>query len=77
MPSGLVEGKGLNKEEVKYRHFEQCKTCMHFFYPTSCDIVDGNISSDAVCNKWAMVPKDEGKDGAYYQEEYEKSKGGE
>ena len=72
--SGIVAGKGLNKDEVNYRHMEQCKTCMHFYYPGSCELVDGVISQDAVCNKWGMKPKEEGKDGEFYQEEYRKSK---
>jgi len=72
MSSGLIEGKGLNKDDVNYRHMEQCKTCMHFYPANSCDIVDGNISSDAICSKWDMKPRDEGKDGEFYREEYTK-----
>ena len=71
---GIMPPKGLNKEEVNYRQHEKCKTCMHFYYPGSCDVVDGNISSDAVCKKWEMKPKEEGKDGNYYQDEYNKTK---
>ena len=72
---GLMPGAGLNKEEVNYRQHEKCKTCMHFYYPGSCDIVDGNISAEAVCAKWGMLPKDNGgKDGEFYQEEYTRSK---
>ena len=74
--SGLVAPKGLNKDEVNYRQHEKCKTCTHFYYPGSCDLVDGNISPDAVCNKWAIKPPtEEGKDGSFYQEEYSKAKG--
>ena len=71
----LVPGKGFNKEEVNYRQHEKCFTCFHFYYPGSCEIVDGNVSPDAVCNKWEIKPKmDEGKDGEFYKREYEKSK---
>jgi hypothetical protein len=75
MPSGLVSGAGLNKEEVNYRQHEKCKSCDHFYYPGSCDIVDGNISPDTVCDKWEVKPKQSGMDGNDYQNEYNKSKG--
>jgi hypothetical protein len=68
----ILAGKGLSKEEVNYRQHEQCKTCMHFYPMNSCDIVDGNISSDAVCDKWEMKPRDNGKDAEFYMEEYKK-----
>ena len=71
---GLVPGAGLNKEEVNYRQHEKCKSCDHFYYPGSCDIVDGNISPDTVCDKWEVKPKQTGMDGSDYQREYEKSK---
>jgi hypothetical protein len=73
MPSGIVSGAGLNKEEVNYRMHEKCFTCSHFYYPNSCETVDGNISPDAVCNKWEMKPKKEPKDGSFYMEEYKKT----
>ena len=70
---GLVPGAGLNKEEVNYRQHEKCKTCTHFYYPGSCDVVDGNISPDTVCDKWEVKPRsNEGKDGEFYQDEYVK-----
>lgn len=71
---GLMPGKGLNKEEVKYRLHEKCATCMHFYYPSSCDLVDGNISSEAVCSKWEMKPRTEPIHKEFYQEEFEKAK---
>ena len=75
MHSGIVPGAGLNKEEVNYRQHEKCKSCDHFYYPGSCDIVDGNISPDTVCDKWEVKPKQaSGMDGEDYQREYEKSK---
>lgn len=67
---GILAGAGLTKEEVNYRQHELCNTCMHFYPGNSCDIVDGNISSDAVCNKWEIRPKAEPKDGAFYKEEF-------
>lgn len=67
---GIVSGAGLTKEEVNYRQHEKCLTCVHFYYPNSCDIVQGNISPDAVCNKWEIKPQTpESKDGMFYIEE--------
>lgn len=71
---GLIEGVGLSKESVNYRQHEQCSTCMHFYPLNSCDIVDGNISPENVCNKWEVKKKDSGKDAQFYLDEYGKKK---
>jgi hypothetical protein len=70
---GIVAGSGLKKEDVNYRQHEQCNTCMHFYPLNSCDIVDGNISPEAICGKWEMKKKDVGKDAEFYMDEYEKN----
>jgi hypothetical protein len=73
MPSGIAAGVGLSKDEVNYRHHEKCSTCTHFYPQNSCEIVSGNISPDAVCNKWEIKPRDnEGKDAEFYRAEYSK-----
>ncbi len=72
--SGIVSGAGLRKEDVNYRQHEKRSTCMHFYPLNSCDIVDGNISPDGVCNKWEIRPAPQPKDGQYYMDEYRKSK---
>jgi len=69
---GISAGAGLSKEEVNYRHYEKCQTCMHFYPQNSCDLVQGNISSDAVCDRWEIKPKDEGKDASFYKSEFDK-----
>ena len=74
MPSGIVAGAGLSKDDVNYRQHEQCSACMHFYPLNSCDIVDGNISPDNVCDKWEIKKKDAGKDAQFYMEEYGKKK---
>ncbi|CAK0748998.1 hypothetical protein CCP3SC15_150013 [Gammaproteobacteria bacterium] len=76
MSSGTVAGAGASKESVNYRQKEQCETCMHFYPPNSCETVAGNISREAVCNNWVIRPKDTGKDGSYYVEEFKKASGG-
>lgn len=70
---GLLAGKGLDKSAVNYRPYEKCLTCMHFYGPNSCDIVAGNISPEAVCDRWEMKEKDTGKDGDFYLKEYQKN----
>lgn len=70
----LMPESRMNKEEVNYRHHEKCMTCNYFYYPNSCEIVEGNISPDAVCNKWEIKPKKEPMDGEAYMAEYNKAK---
>ena len=69
----LLAGAGLTKEAVNYRHHEQCSTCTYFYHASgSCRIIDGNISPDAVCDKWQMQDKKGPKDKQYFKKEYEK-----
>ena len=70
---GIVAGAGLPKEEVNYRQHEQCSSCMHFYPLNSCDIVDGNISPENVCDKWEVKKKDMGKDAQFYMDEHSKA----
>ncbi len=48
---------GLSKESVNYKIAKKktlrCSTC-DFYYPpgAQCEIVEGNISPDAVCDRW-------------------------
>ena len=64
----------LSKEEVNYRQHEQCSTCM-FFYPlNSCSLVEGNISPEAVCDKWQIQAPSRPRDGEFFLEEFEKTK---
>lgn len=78
-PTGIVPGAGIPKEQVNYRHHEQCSTCNYFYPLNSCRIVDGNISPEAVCDKWEMTEPKGSKDKKFFQKEYEKqeNKGGE
>lgn len=73
MPSGIVSGAGVSKDSVNYRQHEKCLTCMHFYPMNSCDLVAGNISPEAVCNRWEIKKKDTGKDGSFYMDEYAKN----
>ena len=70
---GELAPAGLAKEDVHYRLHEKCKTCNYFYNPGSCEIVAGNISSDAVCDKWQIEKKKEPMDGDSYMDEYRKN----
>jgi len=68
----MPDSKALNKDDVNYRQHEKCMTCNYFYHPNTCEIVQGNISSDAVCDKWEIKPKKEPMDGESYKAEYDK-----
>lgn len=69
---GLLAEAGRTKEEVNYRQYEKCLTCMHFYGPNSCELVKGSISPEAVCDLWEMKPKDTGKDASFYMDQFAK-----
>ena len=68
-----VPSARLNKEEVNYRQHEKCMTCNYFYYPNSCEKVEGNVSQEAVCTKWEMQKKKEPMDGSSYMDEFKKA----
>ena len=72
---GLMPGARLSKEEVRYRQHEKCMSCDHFYPSGSCELVEGPISVDNVCNKWEIKSQEPRyKDRAYFENEYEKGK---
>lgn len=75
MPSGLVAGAGKKKEDVNYRQNERCSVCVHFYPLNSCELVQGNISPEAMCNLFEIRKKDGGKDGQFYLDEHSKMAG--
>ena len=63
------------KDSVNYRQYESCGTCSNFDGRSQCKQVQGNISSGAVCNMWALKeynPTMTGKE--FIESEYEKSR---
>lgn len=71
---GLLAGAGRSKDEVNYRQYEKCLTCTHFYNPGSCELVQGNISPDGLCDLWEIRPrKNIGKDASFYKEQYAKN----
>ncbi|MHA1949989.1 MAG: hypothetical protein ACW987_08960 [Candidatus Thorarchaeota archaeon] len=75
MPDGQVGPARLSQEEVNYRQHEKCLACAHFYGPNSCDIVDGNISSEGVCVKWEVRLPTGPRDGAFFSREFTKANG--
>lgn len=71
---GIMPGAGKSKEDVNYRQHEQCSSCVHFYPPNSCEVVQGNVSPEAVCLEWAIKERDSGpKHAEFYTNEYQKS----
>jgi len=65
-----------SKEDVGYRQYESCKTCGMFNGRSKCNLVRGNISPDAVCDRWILQEIPSGKTGKeIIENEYNKSKG--
>lgn len=75
---GLVPGGRVSKETVRYRPHEKCAFCDHFYSSGTCDLVDGTIAPDAICDKFELrsAMSSPGKDATFYLGEYEKGKGG-
>jgi hypothetical protein len=71
----MPDAKLLTKDDVNYRVHEKCNTCNYFYYPNTCEKINGNISPDAVCDKWEIKPKKEPMDGMSYKAEYDKAQG--
>jgi hypothetical protein len=63
-----------SKESVNYGHSKKCQMCDHFQGLSSCELVDGSISPDGVCDLYEMKaagPKYHDKQ--FYQSEYDKA----
>ena len=71
---GLVPGGRVDKTEVRYRPHERCVFCDHYFASGTCDIVNGTIAADAVCDKFEIKSATNiGKDSGFYMNEYVKA----
>jgi hypothetical protein len=73
MDPGLMPGSRLNKEDVKYRPHESCKLCGHFYTGGRCDLVNGNISPDAICDKWEISTNSKYRDRDFFMNEAKKA----
>ena len=70
-----IEEVKKSKEEAGYRHHEKCGTCGNYNKDRQCDVVEGNIAPDAVCNFYTLtadkVPYNKGYFDKAYSEENE------
>jgi len=70
---GKSDGPGLSKESVEYaiskKKKKRCKTCDNFYPPgAKCELVEGNISPEAVCVKYHIGGRrTAGRDATYYK----------
>ena len=74
--TGATYSGKLNKDDVRYRVAEKCRNC-DYYLGTTCQLVEGNISPDFLCDKWVVnsQPKDKGLFADFYIDEYKKAKG--
>jgi hypothetical protein len=71
---GLMPEARRNKEVVNYRRSEKCLHCDHFWASGVCELVDGQISPDMVCDLWEVKSEHPvGKDRGFYEEQYGKA----
>ena len=69
---------GLDKDYVGYKIATKktlrCSTCDNFYPPSAmCEIVEGNISPDAVCDRYHIGGRrNSGRDGEFYKKEHKK-----
>ena len=69
---------GVAKDYVNYKistkKSKKCKTCDNFYPPgAKCEIVEGNISPDAVCDRYFIGGRrSSGRDKEFYKKELRK-----
>jgi hypothetical protein len=69
----LIVKKG--KQEAYYRNFQACRNCGHFYKSGMCEIVEGPISAEGMCNLWEPMEKSPVyRDKEYFQQEYNKNR---
>ena len=68
---------GLLKEEVNYRiskkKTKKCLTCDNYIGPSSCEVVTGNISPEAICDRYYIESRNVGKDAEFYKKELKRN----
>ena len=63
-----------SKDQVNYRQHQKCMSCDHFFTSGVCEIVEGSISPDNVCDLWEVKSQEPRyRDKEYFQKEYTKT----
>lgn len=65
------------KAEVSYRNFQACRNCNYFYTSGICEIVDGPVSPDAVCNLWETMERPSVyRDKEFFQQQFAKKRNG-
>jgi len=67
----MVEESKTPKEEAGYRHHEKCGTCGHYNSNRQCDVVEGNIAPDSVCNLYTLIADKVPYNKEYFEKAYE------
>ncbi len=71
--NGLAVRK--SKSEVNYRNFQACRNCNYFYTSGMCELVEGNISPEGLCNLWEPMEKPPVyKDKEYFQQQFNKNR---
>lgn len=68
-----IQSERRPKEDVNYRLHEQCSSCSHYF-ERQCEIVNGQISPDAVCNEWKLIESVAGTTADFFVQQYKETK---
>ena len=73
MEPGLTEGGRQGKDKVNYRQLQKCGVCDHFYAPRTCDLVDGTISPDCVCDRFEIKSTTQYRDKEFFVNEFNKT----
>ena len=71
MENRAPDNSKSGKEDANYRAMEKCSLCVTFYPPNSCSEVEGNISADAVCNKFSLKESSKPWDKEFYAKEFQ------
>jgi len=63
-----------SKDSVNYRPHEKCGNCGHYLSNGQCEIIDGNVQAENVCNMWVLIEERPYYNKEFYTEEYNKSR---
>ena len=73
VPNPILSKK--RKEDTNYKVGYKCSNCIHFLpvpgtgMPSKCELVEGNISPDAVCDLWEISENSKPYDKEFYMKE--------
>ena len=63
-----------SKDSVNYRSHQKCGNCGHNLNNGQCEVVDGNINSDNMCDLWTLIEPRPYYNKEFYTEEYNRTK---